>query len=109
MSNPKFTPGPWKVSGVEGCRMIVVNRECSEQTVIADVWGKGERHEANAALIAAAPEMYRDLREAAHEFCFNCREADDREISDDCGTVCPAPQSECFVRRWIETLKKARG
>lgn len=61
MSEPKFTPGPWRVSGEPGCRMVAINWKHDGEQVIADIWGNGERHEANAALIAAAPDLYAEL------------------------------------------------
>lgn len=64
MSKPSFTPGPWSVSEcasqiVAGNRMIAGVTGASKQPI------KRENHliaEANARLIAAAPEMLRALK-----------------------------------------------
>lgn len=53
MSEPKFTPGPWYVDGT-----FVTNDEDLDICSMGDVaW------EANAHLIAAAPELYEALRD----------------------------------------------
>lgn len=91
MSEPKFTPGPWHVAGAVGCRMVATTKN-ADVGVICDVWGKGERHEANAALIAAAPEMYKKL-----EWIFTQFDA--------------SPDEELVMLAWEieEFLRKARG
>ena len=66
----------------------------------------------NAANVAtqmlAANELYRDLHEAAGEMCIPCWEANGMNTdSDDFGKSCLFPKSECFVKQWLETLKKA--
>jgi hypothetical protein len=69
MAELKFTPGPWRVNkygsvgaGVYGCDPIVATREF--------FYGVDERfgdHNANARLIAAAPDLYAALTQLLHE------------------------------------------
>ena len=54
MSEPKFTPGPWRI--VRYCEAI----EIANVADLLHFYG-GETAEANAALIAAAPELYAAL------------------------------------------------
>lgn len=82
MSETKFTPGPWRyeqegqkiwAKSVGGVRMEEANH------MIADIrgWGhlqylsNGEKvQDANGFLIAAAPDMYKELEEALNVFRF---------------------------------------
>jgi hypothetical protein len=52
---PKFTPGPWEVIGRS---ITTVNKISSVQWEIAEVNNHTGYTEANALLIAAAPEMF---------------------------------------------------
>lgn len=75
MSKPKFTPGPWEISGYlrKGRYSDVCARKCglpgddSGPAHIACVGNEDERmpHLANARLIAKAPEMYAFLQKVA--------------------------------------------
>ena len=59
-------------------------------------------------LMKIQAELYQDLHEAACEMCIPCWEANGMNTdSDDFGKSCPFPKSECFVKQWLETLKKA--
>lgn len=68
MSNkPKFTPGPWSISGVgpKGSKRLIYAPNCTTVYPVATVeldhldrFGSGDT-DATAALIAAAPDMYR--------------------------------------------------
>ena len=58
--NTAHTPGPWSVGAPTG----LVN-QISIQPCIGVVYGAGDEIKANAALIAAAPDMYAVLRELA--------------------------------------------
>jgi len=56
---PKFTPGPWRVERREfdfdgNCDISV----STDELLIADIYSDDVPGMANAALIAAAPEMY---------------------------------------------------
>ena len=69
MSNSKHTPGPWQMSG--DCAVATANEELDE--LICDCSGRKidaaffsdmpGRAEANARLIAAAPELLESCRE----------------------------------------------
>ncbi len=54
--NEKFTPAPWQVFRKES------SVGCKEGQGIAELWRDGDERKANAALIAAAPEMYAMLQ-----------------------------------------------
>ncbi len=61
----KWTPGPWRVSGV-GIHAIVRG---DDQTIVAVRHRlPREVHEANARLIAAAPDLYEALAEIVAEW-----------------------------------------
>lgn len=97
MSETKFTPGPWKITGDSG-RLIEQdgNDEADLGSIFAELWSNvGTRHnqKANAALIAAAPEMYESL-----QLCVtNLR------------MCCPCPSGAEFCDNIEKMLKKARG
>lgn len=115
MSNGKFTPGPWEVVGhqIEAVGDFKEKR-CSgygcNNNFVCDL-DDGEYHEywdeaecaANAALIAAAPEMYRLLyklcRETSHcPYCGSRLTGRKAMMYLDC--------EKCEINR---VLKKARG
>lgn len=86
MTEPKFTPGPWRKS--------FTTVDCGRGRYINQIWWKHKdvaEAEANAALIAAAPEMYTEL----------ARIEDILEDSEDCG--------EISLDRIKTVLRKARG
>lgn len=58
--NTAHTPGPWSVGAPTG----LVN-QISIQPCIGVVYGAGDEIKANAALIAAAPDMYAVLKDLA--------------------------------------------
>lgn len=68
MANYKFTPGPWSACRIKHCHPHLIGETCcvkiGENVIELDYKGFGhenndyEQSEANAALIAAAPEMY---------------------------------------------------
>ena len=71
MENSKHTPGPWKTIELDGRLYINPYRDSEEYALIAKITGyigsSGKRQEhkqANARLIAAAPEMLGLLEEA---------------------------------------------
>lgn len=114
---PKFTPGPWRydVGPVEGgpCPECGESFECEDTvgvvrkkdngagiaSVILDV-----NQDANAALIAAAPEMYEAL-EAVEEYFEVKRKPD---LYQDPGTLISL-LAESAKRLVAIALKKARG
>ena len=105
MSEAKFTKGEWKVTKVQE-RLFRVDSECGEVAKTIR-WNGSESHkynnevEANAHLIAAAPEMYNLLKE--------CKEVlgGTYDVND-----WPANGETCcdYMMRDIEKLlAKARG
>lgn len=94
MSEPKFTPGPWFVDhGVPGKPRIFSRADnLIKSMVCACEHGALSRQEHDAALIAAAPEMYEKLAWMQKQF-----DASDSE--------------ELVALGWEieELLKKARG
>lgn len=90
MSEEKFTLGPWFIKpseeirspyspNVSSTRITILDEpggQYQSRHVIAQVAKGNGRGEANAALIAAAPEMYRKLEWLQREF----DESDDEEL-----------------------------
>lgn len=69
MTVPKHTPGPWTYRGTLGPRSVpslkgphVIETAAGEQIAIMSEW-RSEATEANAALIARAPDMDAALRD----------------------------------------------
>ena len=71
MSETKFTPGPWN-----NCDGETIETKEARICIVAPLNLKPEESDANAALIAAAPEMYRKLEWLQREF----DESDDEEL-----------------------------
>ena len=71
MSKEKFTPGPWN-----NCDGETIETKEARICIVATLNLKPEESDANAALIAAAPEMYRKLEWLQREF----DESDDEEL-----------------------------
>jgi len=70
MSNQKHTPGPWIATKINGCWWIEDDDPaayCRRRVAIVDDGAGIESPDANALLIAAAPELLAAL-EAAREF-----------------------------------------
>ena len=66
MGEGKHAPGPWEVVVTVGKTLEIAE---ANGDIIADIVGlSGEgNHDANASLIAAAPELYEALRKLANE------------------------------------------
>lgn len=70
--NAKHTPGPWMYSGAGSIKRDYTAIGCTDGETIATAWGHSnsgffvseEEKEANARLIAAAPELLEALQEA---------------------------------------------
>ena len=63
MSDAKHTPGPWRVApGFSKARV-----EDADGICVGFSWGRGEETEANASLIAAAPDLLAAIKGAMHE------------------------------------------
>ncbi len=68
----KHTPGPWRVHGSEGDldeRRIIKAHNDSSYSTVAVIRAYGGLCEANARLIAAAPELLSALKELHSEHC----------------------------------------
>lgn len=91
MSEPKFTPGPWEA--IPGNSMIRVNPLVDPRYLgglyIADIQLLLQEAEANANLIAAAPEMY--------------------GLLDELDKAATAAEIDALYARIPVLLKKARG
>lgn len=91
----QFTPGPWNVAGFDSRineeRYFGIGTPCGQ--MIVESFGECDSNrKANAALIAAAPEMYEELK--LH--CARCMWAQ--------------PSCErCNTCKTMKVLKKARG
>lgn len=95
MNKPKFTPGPWSLLFNDKTKVVLEQQGVA--VFVADTYAgftkSEEEQKANAALIAAAPEMYEALADIA-ENCGN------RGCSETCA------EADCKI---CEILKKARG
>lgn len=105
MSKEKFTPGKWTVSDDGLVDLIVVG---GNYKLIVDITHvNGERNDADAYLISAAPEMYSALKMV----CEDCEKLSSWEdmfnIGRPEGSIMPkCPCDECYVK---EALMKANG
>ena len=63
MSNVKHTPGPWRIDPGPGFSRNRI--EDADGICVAFAWGLGLEADANARLIAAAPDLLVALKEAA--------------------------------------------
>jgi hypothetical protein len=66
-SQGTHTPGPWTVQPVGYCRSVIHRASHSDQ-VVANAYGNEETAAANAAIIAAAPELLAVLKAEAAMF-----------------------------------------
>ena len=97
MSEPKWTPGPWNAIDC-GTGWVVGPREADSDDYIADVHLhthgiSDESAEANANLIAAAPELYESL------YTLAILHGDECSNGENCGGVQTA----------LAALARARG
>ena len=108
MSEPKFTKGPWRAIEINWERSLVVDKDAAR---IVLVYTRDEDDEetqdkfeaiknANANLIAAAPDMYEALE-------FQCKNCLGRySISKDSNECALYIRGECMIAK---ALRKARG
>jgi hypothetical protein len=61
---PKHTPGPWRVGSWYDGRLPIVVADLADRSIIAELTGAKRAHEANAHLIAAAPDLLEALEGA---------------------------------------------
>ena len=104
----KHTPGPWQIYDCEFA--VRVGIEGGNKTSVitfgakgdySGVWGKTtEQAEANARLIASAPELLEALKGAIAELYLIHSKYGDREHAKDC---C------CAIRHGEEIIAKAEG
>lgn len=102
MSEAAFTPGPWHKCKMKHCYPQLIGETCcvkiGENIIELDYIGFGHENkdyaqsEANAALIAAAPELYKELE----KHCALCM-----MMHPDC--------EGCDICDTGKVLKKARG
>lgn len=96
MSNPKWTPGPWNVKYAHNGHTAIYPANSQER--VADIFCpldvKGS-HQANAALIAAAPEMAEALQET-----LDCLRG---------SRVITAEIKQAAINQATTALRKARG
>lgn len=92
------------------CNNYIINDEDGLMVAAVVNTGNRERDYCNAALVAAAPELYDVLVEAVVEMCHNisadtgyCRHFDRKAL------LCRQLDGECFVQKWLKILAKARG
>jgi len=70
----KFSKGPWQYTKAGPADVAGM--------AICSVWGDGEVREADTHLIAAAPEMYDMLSDAADMLMQSCETGDQQHASD---------------------------
>lgn len=86
------SPAPWKSSvGIDVCRPCICDANGRFMLEYTDM----ENRDANARLIAAAPDLYEALREAVEESCIRC------------GCQEPEVCANCHVVLWRKALEKA--
>jgi len=95
--NEKWTPGPWEVGG-ELSERIETQTASGASKGIARLVGSHPEQDANARLIAAAPENYGELQ-AAYEQALAQFKAGDKY----------ATFNKQTVAAWGHSLTKARG
>lgn len=113
MNKPKFTPGPWKAKGLTIFHMEP-EKDCPKNTLAngyvcscfstRDWDGMKEEAQANAKLIALAPEMYLE-----HEQDIEFLSALFLLISNECTPTLVKDAIKIKINKKKILLKKARG
>jgi hypothetical protein len=101
VSAPSFTPGPWRVQGGE----VVAPTDpiCSMPTLYRETREARTQLDADAHLIAAAPELYETLADVLpRNVCLTNKNVPD-------STVVPLDCTMGDLRRISAALAKARG
>lgn len=100
MSEPKWTPGPWRVEKAAGGWSIVCDEFPNSESPLTKLMDFDDSAEHDAHLIAAAPELYEALIKARSHMV-SCPQDFPSECDRSCGQ-----------RDWHEVqdaLAKARG
>lgn len=97
MNDEKFTRGPWSLLFNDKTKVVLEQQGVA--VFVADTYAgftkSEEEQKANAALIAAAPEMYEAIAKIVRSECPNCRLKQQR--------------CDCRFQELVDVLKKARG
>ncbi len=96
-----ISPAPWRAEGGPMAAIVYENRPTQECASVCAI--TGERRNADAALIAAAPDLYEALREVVDEMCQNC------SLAAVGGDGCMLVDNGCFVKDGRKALEKAGG
>ena len=99
MSEPKFTKGPWKATYDSQLQAAIEIYNTEDRVMVAVLPDRGTIEampeiEANANLIAAAPDMYEALECACDKYCIG--------YAGDSLVKC----EDCVI---LKALRKARG
>ncbi len=88
MDNEKFTPGPWSLLFNDKTKVVFENKGVA--IFVADTYAgftkSDSEQEANAALISAAPELYKELEKHCalcmlrHPECEGCKLCETRKV-----------------------------
>ena len=100
-----ISPAPWRICDercLDGSIVGVESSDKKSDLVAGDI----VITEANARLIAAAPELYDALYEAVEEKCTECHQINDYE--SDIGVEWQMCKG-CPVKKWRDALAKASG
>ena len=100
------SPRPWSTYKTK--RQVTVLASCSPGEDIDVCECRGPRQDANARLIAAAPELYECLREAV---MYHCGEDPMADCENKCygNPACLSAGTTCMVEKWRKALAKAAG
>lgn len=93
-----ISPAPWEVDNTWTGEIICLLKNGIEYQVATPYIHSDEETDANAHMLAAAPELYECLREEFEKVCTN-----DGKCTD-CQFV-----SQCRVKKWRTALAKASG
>ena len=109
MNNEKFTQGEWEICYFRetpfGLEHYLVHEPNYGEVAVVNFHGEsdGETEKANAALIAAAPQLYKMLKLACYEFEIMANYCEENNMEGDA-------QSYTNLAFYIhKVLKKARG
>ena len=112
MTEPKFTPGPWHVKNRDKPYVMQENG-----IALAQIWDcsviSREQADANARLIAAAPDLYDALKHATHtlcvSFCASCLpKGSETGMATFIQNGCPRGSESCDMAKWWELIRKVR-